>query len=146
MQLSPPVHLHRRPPLNLQVQLAVHVPQGVAGQAGNQLPGARDPGPTQLFPLHGGLGPDLPERTEKAGQVLRPRKADRVSHCDGLGHRLSFSPLMVIGRQKGRVPSHPLMRAPIRGLVSHSPVGHGLDTSPCLLVDVVHAESPQPPR
>lgn len=143
------MRLHRRSSLNLQVQLAVHVPQGVAGQAGDQLPGAGDPGPTQLFPLHGGVGPDFPERMEEAGKVLLPREADRVSHCEGLGHWRSFSHLMVIGRQKGLVgwfPSHHPIRAPIRGSVSHSPMGHGsfrLDASACLLVDVAHAENPQ---
>lgn len=92
------------------------MPQRVASQAGDQLPGAGDPGPTQLFPLHSGVGPDFPERMEEAGKVLRPREADRVSHCDGLGHRWSFSQLMVTGRQKGLVgwfPSHHPIKAPI---------------------------------
>lgn len=49
-----------RAPLYLQVKFSIHVPQGVTGQAGNQLTGPGHPGPEDLLPLHGGTWPDLP--------------------------------------------------------------------------------------
>ena len=76
------MHLHRRSSLNLQLQLAVHVSQAVTGQAGHQLPRARNPRPTHLLPLHGGVGPDFPERMEETGKFLCSREADPVSHLD----------------------------------------------------------------
>lgn len=76
------MQLHRRSSLNLQVQLAVHVSQGVTGQAGHQLARARNPRPTHLLPFHGGVGLDFPERMEETGKVLCSREADAVSHLD----------------------------------------------------------------
>lgn len=62
---QPPAHLGGRSSLNLQVQLAIHVSQGITGHAGYQLPGTRDPWPTYFFPFHGGVGLDF---TEKMGK------------------------------------------------------------------------------
>lgn len=64
------VRLRRRSSLNLQVQLAVHVSQGVAGQAGDELAGAGHPRPTHLLPLHSGAGPDFTVGVEKKTRFI----------------------------------------------------------------------------
>lgn len=46
--------------------------QGVTGHAGNQLPRARDPRPTDFFPLHGGVGLDFTENIKSRGKVGDP--------------------------------------------------------------------------
>lgn len=48
--------------------------QGVAGQAGYQLPVTRDPRPTHFFPLHSGVGLDFTERMEKKRKVGKGKK------------------------------------------------------------------------
>ena len=124
------------------------MPQGVAGEAGDQLPGARDPGPTQLFPLHGGLGPDLPERMKRQERFYAP---ERQIVFPSVMVWVTGSLPSVDGDWKTEGPGSqsPPVRAPTRGLVSHSPMGHSpfhLDESACLLAGGVHAESPQAPR
>lgn len=85
------MHLHRRLSLNLQIQLAIYMSQGVTGHAGYQLPMARDPRPAHFFPLHSGVGLDFTERMEKKRKVLLSREADPVSYLDQVAIRASFS-------------------------------------------------------
>lgn len=66
---GPPGHLHCRASLNLQIQLSIHVSQGITGHAGNQLPRARDPRPADFFPLHSGVGSDFTGNRKSTGKV-----------------------------------------------------------------------------
>lgn len=95
--------------MDLQIQLAVHVSQGVTGHAGYQLPTARHPRPRHFFPLHSGVGRDFTEKVEKRGKVLLFGEADPVSHVNQEAVRTParvthfFSQLMVVRRLKGLV-------------------------------------------
>lgn len=66
---EPPGHLYSRSSSNLQVQLSIHMSQGVTGHAGNQLPMTRDPRLTDFFPLHSGVGPDFTENMKSRKKV-----------------------------------------------------------------------------
>lgn len=65
---GPPGHLHRAF-LNLQIQLSIHMSQGITGHAGNQLPRARDPRPADFFPLHSRVGSEFTENRRSTGKV-----------------------------------------------------------------------------
>jgi hypothetical protein len=75
--------------LNLKIQLSIHMSQGVTGHAGNQLPMARDPRPTDFFPLHRGVGPDFTENIKSEGRLVTPFPILTMDY-ENLGQRHLF--------------------------------------------------------
>lgn len=130
--------------MNLQIQLAIHMSQGVTGHAGYQLPMTRDPRPTYFFPLHSGVGLDFTERMEKKRKILLSREADPVSYLDRVAVRTSFSFYLVVARRLAYSTSYKPNEAPNEALpdpASDNPLEHSyfnLDASACLPVYVVY--------